>query len=858
MKALSVLLAVGFSTVAVFASAANPVNFNDTAVGGTSKPADDSRARRVFTPRETKDLVFFNADHSPVGAYASFVYGMDAASGGPISGSPNISASGVILGTLEDGLMPFIDAQSAPKPGFVAKDKVRRTLAACSDAWTAPGFSWTHWSPSWAMQDFDKSSAADKRCFFLPATWMTFKLDNKGGTARKTLVFGLPVAGVKKEFAAGTFTGFTTGPHAFAVVAGSCELWDAAVVKEKLGLENGFALALSAEPGQIRELTVTVAHYDAQPVEEGGKLGNPTLTMLRRYPKDRPNTIGARYYYSTLFGSIDEVVSAAAELYPSAKSRCRELDKQLADSGINDSRQFLAGHSLHSYRFNTFFLRDAKGRLLWGEPEGAFTWINTLDLTADQVFCQLALFPWVTRNILDQFADTYCYRAPLRNPDTGELGDVKVLGFAHDMGRELRYALPGESGYENYYRFSMGQEELQNWIICAGLYWKKTGDKAWIQKRGGLLAECLESMLQRDDADPARRDGITSFTTQPDGWREEITTYDALDHALKSSRNSLYIAVKSWACYLALEDMAKALGDSAGAAMARAQAVRCAQSVTRRWDDGLGCLPSVFGGKNTTRIIPAVEGLAYPAQMGFSEAISPSGPYGAFIRILRKHLDAVLVPGVCLDNKSGAWKLSSTSMNTWQSKVYLSQYVAESVFGMKDDPRVNGPVDKVHATFQVFSPRTAAACWSDQLSSGNGFAIGSLHYPRGVTTVLWWLNPGIKGSAIGADSASPTHIRAGNVEKGFRFPAMWAVNNDYVPDQDHGGVLNCALQRMLLQYEGDKIILLPAWPKDWTASFKLHAPKNTTVEGRVEGGKLMELKVVPESRRKDLDIREAQ
>ena len=40
--------------------------------------------------------------------------------------------------------------------------------------------------------------------------------------------------------------------------------------------------------------------------------------------------------------------------------------------------------------------------------------------------------------------------------------------------------------------------------------------------------------------------------------------------------------------------------------------------------------------------------------------------------------------------------------------------------------------------------------------------------------------------------------------------------------------------------------------KPYDASFKLHAPKNTTVEGRVENGKLTDLKVTPESRRKDV------
>ena len=52
----------------------------------------------------------------------------------------------------------------------------------------------------------------------------------------------------------------------------------------------------------------------------------------------------------------------------------------------------------------------------------------------------------------------------------------------------------------------------------------------------------------------------------------------------------------------------------------------------------------------------------------------------------------------------------------------------------------------------------------------------------------------------------------------------------------------------------DTIRLVPAWPKDWNASFKLHAPKSTTVEGRVANGKVIDLKVTPESRRKDVLI----
>ena len=72
------------------------------------------------------------------------------------------------------------------------------------------------------------------------------------------------------------------------------------------------------------------------------------------------------------------------------------------------------------------------------------------------------------------------------------------------------------------------------------------------------------------------------------------------------------------------------------------------------------------------------------------------------------------------------------------------------------------------------------------------------------------------------------------------------------PDIDHGGVLQIALQAMLLQCEGRSLRLLPAWPVEWDARFKLHAPFETIVEGSVRAGKLTELRVTPPERAADI------
>lgn len=94
--------------------------------------------------------------------------------------------------------------------------------------------------------------------------------------------------------------------------------------------------------------------------------------------------------------------------------------------------------------------------------------------------------------------------------------------------------------------------------------------------------------------------------------------------------------------------------------------------------------------------------------------------------------------------------------------------------------------------------------------------------------------------------------RAATKDQNQRFPAFWGPNYDWTPDQTHGGNLMMVLQTMLIQCEDKEIILFPAWPKSWNVNFKLHAPYNTTVKGIFRNGKLEELSVTPEKRKKDV------
>ena len=85
-----------------------------------------------------------------------------------------------------------------------------------------------------------------------------------------------------------------------------------------------------------------------------------------------------------------------------------------------------------------------------------------------------------------------------------------------------------------------------------------------------------------------------------------------------------------------------------------------------------------------------------------------------------------------------------------------------------------------------------------------------------------------------------------------RFPAFWGPGFDWIPDHNWGGSAMIGLQEMLLQTNGDSILLFPAWPAEIDVHFKLHAPHHTTVEAWLKNGQVSQLTVLPKSREKDV------
>jgi hypothetical protein len=697
----------------------------------------------AFTLLSSNQLVFVNVDHAPIGACSTMAYGYhgqpcgvgtssgvypywDSWGGGVFIGFSN--GSGVTT-------LPFFTNIPANVTFFPDAD-VQRSLTPCTDEYTVAGtgLSFVHYSPAWMMSDLATATLAEKKRYFLPATWLVFTIQNTNSTSQD-FYFGLPVPVTEQTFANGAYRGFALGEAALAVQNGSCDLLSGSALSSVFqGVNEGFAFHVGVPAGQTRTLMVVIAYYRSAVVD---------------------SRTGAHYYYTSLFPSIDSIIDSAFAGFGDAKERCAQMEQVMNQAGLNPYRKFLACYALHAYQAITACLLDPQGKVHWWEMEGWFNYINTFDLTVDHAFYDSYMHPWALRNVLDGFSGAltgtgYSFEAPLYSP-TGTQVSSHGFSFYHDMG-----AWPN-SGAGPAYGASMGQEELQAWILSAGVYWSRTRDDAWLTNNLSLLQTCLNSMLLRDHTNAASRDGITKNVNSG-----EITTWDSLDASLQRPAFSGRLTVRNWASYLALNAMFSQVGDVADAAVCENMASVAAQTIVDRWNtyhSTLGYIPALLDGSVTAATVPMVEGLVYPAAMGLTNAIDRTGgPYAAMLQALSNHLAAVLVPGKCLNAGTGAWL--STSANptiSWQSKNFICQYVAEAILGIENNT-VNATVDQIHASLQIQEAPLQGFC--DALNGTGGFQnVGGPHYPRGITTALWWLKAGIPSASPNISaSLSPSGI----------------------------------------------------------------------------------------------------
>jgi hypothetical protein len=684
---------------------------------------------------------FFNAHHSPVGAFATLTLGMKGPKGGfgleldgpanenvyvgleerqggqyrtlPFHGGADVASQDFDVEGLSDlryagAVSPFDDSE------------ISRTLGAGVDEWSAGDLTFRIYSPPRTIPEPGNSGAKE---VLTPAIIVELTADNSEGKLERKAFFGYggsnPYIGMRildepglVGIGQGTSIAIASAdPGIYAGLGWQPE----AVLSPRLPENLGFML------GKMGLLVGTVAPGEKK-----------TFRFAVAFYRDGAATAGlrTRYLYCRWFSRIEEVLHSALASADATIAKAKAFDSKLR-SRLSPERAFMAAHAIRSYYGSTQLLEREDSSPLWVVHEGEYRMMNTFDLTVDQAYFELIMSPWTVRNVLDLFVERYSYQdgARFNGSDTVYPGGI---AFTHDMGVANVFAVPGRSSYEQAGLtgcFSyMSSEELLNWVLTAAMYVSHTGDLSWAMSQKATFLACLTSLENRDNPDPSARNGVMALDGARCEGGAEITTYDSLDASLGQARNNLYLAVKSWASYLLLEDVLKRLGETEAAARCRTQAERAAKTVIEAADaDGL--LPAVIGEGVDARIIPAIEALAYPFVAGLPD------DFPDLRAVLMRHFQGVLQPGICRF-ADGGWKLSSTSQNSWLSKIYLCQFVAERIFGLDPD----AVADKAHVAWLLDEDNVYYA-WSDQMVAGK--AEGSRYYPRGVTSILW-LSTGCK------------------------------------------------------------------------------------------------------------------
>jgi hypothetical protein len=682
---------------------------------------------------------YFNAHHSPIGAFASFTFGCKGPNGGlgiELGGPAN---EHLFIGA-EDGetpgrylAFPFFGtvadhsgdytAGASTISGFSERfqhfpdDQVRRDFFASTDTWTAGDLEFRVLSPIAPIPDAANLSEHVLDCL-CPAVFAELTLDNRDGRQPRKVFFGYQGSDrtcgmrvIEEEglvgIGQGGSTAIVTADPMWAGLA-----WDPVAILEpdnpanlKFMVASSGMLVGKVPAGERRTFRFAVCFYRSGTVTTG---------------------MPGRYRYAGLFNSIEDVARRALDRFDLLTARCAEADDELS-RGLSIYRALSVAHAVRSYYGSTQLLALDEGPMIWVVNEGEYRMMNTLDLIPDQAFFELRLNPWTVRNELDSYLWRYRYHDSLSGPTEPEPGGIT---FTHDMGASNNFSRPGYSAYEKAGLtgcFSyMSCEELTNWVLTAGLYAAGGGDPTWANQHLSVLEECLHSLLNRDHSDPAQRTGVMSRDSLRCEGGAEITTYDSLDTSLGQARGNLYLAMKWWAALVILSPIFRAHGRPDLAELADTEAALTASTVCSSADE-YGLLPAVLGGA-PARIIPVIEGLVFPLVARVPDVLERNGPYAQLLDVLERHLRAVLVPGVC-KFPDGGWKLSSTSENSWLSKIYLCQYVAAEVFGIEDPDS-----DEAHWAWLI-DPENAYFAWSDQMLAGK--AVGSRYYPRGVTSVLW-------------------------------------------------------------------------------------------------------------------------
>ena len=665
----------------------------------------------------------FNTHHSPIGAWASLTFGNPKVGLSIDHEDPKVKNTGALLiGTVAGSAIKSICFGEGSFDEYcpASESQITRELTPSKDIYAYENIRFTTYTNPTAIPDPKVTSIKQSDCY--PGILMDVEIDNTKSTESLTAFWGLILNEAKKAYASedkelcslvhkNSWEFVVNQPDAYMIRG--LDAFDQLINHNHIVQQNGPAFfCLDVPAGTKKTLTISWSVYTHE-----GSFGE----------------IETDYYYTQVFDSLRSVTNFILDHADDIRSIADVEDKFWIKETTDIARGELFSQAVRAYYASSQLLISKDNQIHWNTVEGGYLWRNTMDLCADHIVWELKRNPWIVRNMLDDFLAHYTYY------DTVTFSGVNGtypggISFTHDMGCFSTYSKKGYSAYEREnasakgFYFYMTTEELLNGIYCICSYVISTGDTDWLSQYPNLLDDLITSLENRDGFNDEMRNGILKASTTRGGeCALESTTYDALDHSLLKASGNIYVFIKTWCSLILLKECCKMVCADEIIARITKMIDKCANSTKLFVSDSTPWLKANAYEDINGAVCAAAEPLAVLHMLGVLDVHTQP----ELTSLIRKHLEACLQPGVCIDDISNGLRLSSTSKNTWPSKSVLTLYTAETILNM------NIPGSLIDETIGWAQVSASKSTISDQIISDTREVIGAPYYPRIVTAVLW-------------------------------------------------------------------------------------------------------------------------
>lgn len=674
---------------------------------------------------------FFTLAHAPFGGDGCFSIGKNG--GGVKIASSRLAADSIYIGYKQKDtlrLLPFYDDSNNIVNSFTSdygvgnivkqdfiEDEIVRNVTPCEDCIKAGKAEIKIITPFFKCPNLDNINTDDLKKLVAPVVLIEIIFDNRQGCEEITGLFALSnIQGREKTTEVNGFYTFNGG---YGVCSSAESTSDFDICSFVTSKAKDFILApisgfkVSVPSGEISSIKVVIGFYKSGTVTSGNFA----------YP----------YFYTSVFKDINEVLAYGMNNFDALKKIAANTDDYFKKlSGCSDDLT-LFSHAVKGY-FASTALFGSREKYLYVVNEGSFRMLNTLDLFIDHIFFESDFYPFVVNNQLKTYYEHYSYTDVIKEGNYSANG----ISFCHDIGCFNVFTPSGTSSYEiegtsGCYSY-MTAEQLYNFVIACAINLKNGYDMHFSQDE---IFKLYNSIIMRDGLTEQTRLGVMNINSSKCGDGGEITTYDSIDHSLGVGRGNLYLNMKR---LNALKCIQLLNGNNTEfIAAAEKEFLLVLKNIEDSFDYAQN---KFFANKQLnveTAILPVIEPLIYFKKLNIKVPQS-------LIALCTKHLKTVLQPGNCLFS-DGGFKLSATSINSWQSKAFICIVIAESIFkefyntqtitseSEFDYIKILQKAKRAHLNW--WENGCADNCAIDQVFDGRTVEKG-FYYPRGISSFLFF------------------------------------------------------------------------------------------------------------------------